>query len=153
MNPICLCLNFECKLKTCGGVPLIFCSWGKYKKKSGKCHLYLSGVTVLCARFNGSAANSQSVCEKDKGRWWETEREKEKERDRDGATERERARQRGRREGGREREGERRGERERRGDRQMIDGAKKPISCFIWSALLCNQQTHAYTPARTHTHT
>lgn len=35
---------------------------------------------------------------------------------------------------------------------EMIDGAKKTISCFIWSALLCNQQAHtgAHTLQSTH---
>lgn len=38
-------------------------------------------------------------------------------------------------------------------DREMIDGAKMPIFCFIWSALLCNQKAHMCTPWNQHTYT
>ena len=67
---------------------------------------------------------------------------------REGETQREWVSQSGEKERERERERERQ-EREE-SDWEMIDGAKKPISCFIWSALFCNQQTH--TLQSTHTH-
>ena len=135
-------------MRNCAGRPLMVSSQWKYGK-SWKCHLFLSGVAVLWVKFSGSAANSKEEIKRVWKRQRATMREcakKRKERETGAETKRKWVNQKRRK---RRNGGERR-------DREMIDGAKMPISCFIWSALLCNQQTHTCTDTlqstQTHTH-
>ena len=157
MNPICLCLNFECKLKTCGWCTLDILLLGKIQKKKKR----KENVTCVCQAWPCCVRDStvrrrirKACVRKIKG---DDERLKGKRRKKETETvqlnENEQGREEGRKEGERRREMEKWGERERRETGRWL---MEPKSRFLASSDLhysaISRHIHIHT-AHTHTYT
>ena len=153
MNPICLCLNFECKLKTCGWCTLDILLLGKIQKKKKR----KENVTCVCQAWPCCVRDStvrrrirKACVRKIKG---DDERLKGKRRKKETETvqlnENEQGREEGRKEGERWRNGER-----ERGGRPADDWWSQKADFLLHLICITLQSADTYTYTRhTHTHT